>query len=262
MRRDRDKETNKNLQNKREFIPPEKLVNFYGKFLFYKYFVASTAPLIITEGSTDIAYIKRAIRLMSEQFPLLVKANEKGELDWNIKFFNPSETLIEILNLGNGTDGQKQLIYCYEEYLARYNHNPLIKSPIIILCDNDEGAEKVFKAARAKAKVEINTHTDDAFYRIFKDLYLVKIPEVKDKETVIETVIEDLFSEKLLNTKLNTKSFNYKKKINEIDENTEYGKDDFAQKVVSKATDPDDFDGFKELLKRIQGAIDDHTAQK
>ena len=264
MRRDRDKETNKILSEKKpsEFSPPKKLVNFYEKFLFYKYFVAPTVPLIITEGSTDIAYIKRAIRLMSEQFPLFVKAKEDGELDWNIKFFNPSETLIEILNIGNGTDGQKQLIYRYKKSLARYNHNPLIKSPIIILCDNDKGAESVFRAAGAEANVKISTHTDDAFYRIFKDLYLVKIPEVKDKETVIETVIEDLFSEKLLNTKLNTKSFNYKKKINEIDENTEYGKDDFAQKVVSKATDPDDFADFIPLLKRIQGAIDDHKNKK
>ena len=252
-RRDRKDKINRELENKGVFHQPIILKNLYKKFLFYKYFVVPSVPLIITEGSTDIAYIKKAIRLFAVQFPSLVATKKNGKSEPSVSFFNSTRTLKDVLNLTNGTDGQIKLINYYEKKLKEYKHNPPIKPPIIILCDNDKGAEGVFKAVNAKSNHEISTETIAPFYKIFENLYLIKIPEGKNPKE--GRPIEKLFSERLLGVKLNGKSFSYK---NEINQNTEYDKNYFTENVVSKATDPKDFDGFKELLERIQAVIDDH----
>ncbi len=271
-RRDRSYKINKFFTNKKppEFIPPKIPKKLYKSFLFYKHFVIHNAPLIITEGSSDITYLKCAIRLFAGHFPSLAII-EDARLKRKVKFLRSSKTIHDVLNLVNGTDGQKSLINSYENDLARYKHNPPIKPPIIILCDNDTGVEKLLEVASkvasktAKVKVTINIGSTENFYKLFENLYLVKIPEDKNNEEKNSNkykVIEELFSEKLLNTKLKTKSFNYKKKLNEINENTEYGKDDFAQRVVLKAKDPDDFEKFIPLLERIQAVINHHNPKK
>lgn len=41
----------------------------YQKFLFYKYFFANPKPLIVTEGKTDIAYLKSALKNLYRSYP-------------------------------------------------------------------------------------------------------------------------------------------------------------------------------------------------
>jgi len=47
----------------------------YQKFLFYKYFFANSKPLIVTEGKTDIAYLKAALKNRYNEYPKLVTKN-------------------------------------------------------------------------------------------------------------------------------------------------------------------------------------------
>src|SRR5690625_5757469 len=47
----------------------------YQKFLFYKYFFANSKPLIVTEGKTDIAYLKAALKNLYNEYPKLVTKN-------------------------------------------------------------------------------------------------------------------------------------------------------------------------------------------
>lgn len=51
----------------------------YQAFLFYKNFYANPKPLIVTEGKTDILYLKSALRKLYLQYPHLVE--KKGE-EW------------------------------------------------------------------------------------------------------------------------------------------------------------------------------------
>lgn len=41
----------------------------YRKFLFYKYFVSSEKPLIVTEGKMDPIYLRAAVKKLSGQYP-------------------------------------------------------------------------------------------------------------------------------------------------------------------------------------------------
>ena len=131
------------------------------------------------------------------------------------------------------------------------------KFPVIVICDNDEGAHKVFNAAKneimkglsQEAQCDILTDTQCKFYWICENLYLVKVPS---SVGAIESKIENLFSHDLLATKLNGKSFNLSNKLNP---ELSYGKMVFAKHVVQRNWQNIDFIGFSELINRIQSCI-------
>ena len=262
-RKDRDDKTNKKLGDKGEFYSPLGLKNLYGKFIFYKYFAAPSAPLIITEGSTDIIYLKSAIRALFARLPLLV-TKQNNKFKWQINFLKPLKSITEILGLKfiEGTGVQKVFINKYESHLKDYKQNPTMKHPVIILCDNDQGAKDVFSVAQRMASeraskiagkevvVKIDTNTNRKFYRLSKSLYLVKITNGRPPNQ--ERAIEALFSNRLLNIKVGSKSFAGKN-------NFKLGKEVFAQEVVLKKAKNNDFVKFVALLNRIQAVITDYT---
>lgn len=174
-RRDRKARVNKLAKAAGEFNPPQAPENLYKKFLFYKYFAAPKAPIIVTEGVSDITYLQCAIRALVKKFPLLAK-EENGKVTRLVHFLKPSGTSRDILNLGHGAAGQASLVSSYTNNLKPYPHKPMA-NPVIILCDNDDGPKTVFKNAGAKAGVKISTTTTDPFYYLGENLYIVKVPE-------------------------------------------------------------------------------------
>ncbi len=136
-RRDRHPKVNKLAEAAGEFYPPHAPKELYRKFLFYKYFVAPTAPLIVTEGVSDITYLQCAIKALVKKFPLLAKEDD-GKVVRLIHFLKSTGTSRDILNLGNGAAGQGSLISKYENILKKYPNKPM-KHPVIVLCDNDDG---------------------------------------------------------------------------------------------------------------------------
>src|SRR5262249_50073421 len=92
--------------------------------------------------------------------------------------------------------------------MSPYIHRPMI-APVVIVIDNDDGAECVFRAAKKAYNVTIGLKTSDPFYRLSDGLYLVKTPVGSGAKG--DTNIEDLFTPTLLNTKLDGKSFDRNK---------------------------------------------------
>ena len=86
--------------------------------------------------------------------------------------------------------------------------------------------KNVFNAVRdhSKDKSVINISSNDDFFYVNNNLYLVKIPSFEEK------TIEDLFDPKWLNYKIGNKKFN---RTNKSDD-TSYGKSIFAKKVIAK----------------------------
>ena len=58
----------------------------YQKFLFFKYFIALDKPLIITEGKTDVKYLKSALKKLYKDYPELVEKNTDGTFNFKISF--------------------------------------------------------------------------------------------------------------------------------------------------------------------------------
>lgn len=251
-RRDRKPKVNKLAKAAGEFNPPRAPEDLYRKFLFYKYFAAPKAPLIVTEGISDITYLQCAIRALVKKFPLLGK-EEDGKVIRLVHFLKPTGTSRDILNLGHGAAGQASLISSYTNNLKNYAHKPMA-NPVIILCDNDGGPKTVFKNAEKKGGTKITTTTTDPFYYLGENLYLVKVPE---GATPHPREIEELFQPALLATKLNGKSFDPKK---DHGDDTHYGKVAFAESVVRANASTVDFSGFEELLERIEAVLKHYAA--
>ncbi|MHA3914892.1 hypothetical protein [Halovulum sp. GXIMD14793] len=207
--------------------------------------------MIVTEGISDITYLKCAIRSRAAHFPSLVTPRD-GKDEPNIGFLSPSGTSRSILDLGNGASGQNKLINEYGNRLKRYRHLPL-DNPIIVLCDNDDGPKEVFKTASKKSGKPVDKTTTDSFYHLGHNLYLVKVPEgappaMKD--------IEDLFLPAVLSELLDGKPFDKKK---EHGDHTAYGKVAFADKVVRRKASTIDFSGFDTLLERLAACVADYA---
>ncbi|EGY0055731.1 RNA-directed DNA polymerase, partial [Listeria monocytogenes] len=82
----------------------------YQAFLFYKYFYANNKPHIVTEGKTDINYIKAALKKHHLEFPNLIVKKEDGEFDFRVAFLKRTNRLAYFLNIKkDGADTMKNI---------------------------------------------------------------------------------------------------------------------------------------------------------
>lgn len=248
-RRDRSHKANKDAS----FSAPRAPVEQYRRLLFYKYFVAARTPIIVAEGVTDITYLKCAIRSRAAKFPTLA-STENGKTALAVGFLNATGTARTVLNLGTGAAGQGNLIDQYDGRLKHYRHIPLAH-PVIILCDNDDGLDKIVKSVNKKAGKSVSTVTTDQFYCITNNLYLIKVPEGNPP---VKRDIEDLFLAATLATLIDGKPFDKKK---EHGDHTAYGKTKFANEVVRPNAGTIDFSGFDDLLQRMAACLADYKTK-
>ena len=141
----------------------------------------------------------------------------------------------------------------YRSNLDRYRFRAM-RQPVILLVDNDSGADNVFKEAIKLGVPAIAMKTTAPFYRLVDNLYLVKTPE---RGASGKTCIEDLLDPVLLNTKINGLEFDPAKKHNAVGK---YGKQIFAESVVKPNAATIDFSGFEPLLERFVAVLDDYAA--
>lgn len=246
-RHDRSQKHNKSAG----YTPPLAPVELYRKFLYYKHFVANDSPTIVTEGVSDITYLKCAIKSLSANYPNLV-SHSGGKIKVDLQFLNPTGTSRSVLNLAHGAAGQATLIQQYSNRLKHYRHRPLAM-PVIILCDNDDGPREAFKIASGKGKKKtVSKTTTDPFYYLGDNLYLVKVPE----KGLPSRDMEDMFPASVLSELVDKKPF---KKDKEHGDGTAYGKVIFAEKVVRPKTGTAIFNDFIELLDRITACMADYS---
>ncbi len=230
-----------------DFRPPKAPIELYRRFLFYKYFVAPDKPVLVTEGKTDIIYLRTAIKALRENFADLVDV-DGDRMEFRIRFLNSSPINQQILNLGTGFSGMEQVVRAYESRLKPYSFVPM-EHPVIFIVDSDEGGEKVLKAANKVSQQDINPSSTNAFFHIQRNLYLVKTPPGIDGAL---SAIEDCFPEDVLKIKIGGKSLDLKKKDGyEIS----FGKYVFAEKIVRPGVDKIDFSKFSPILDGISKAV-------
>ena len=105
-----------------------------------------------------------------------------------------------VLQLGGGTGDIKCLIRDYEDEVDSFEFRPLAH-PVIILIDNDDGANGIFGLIKNKYELNILYTTTCPFYHLYANLYLVKTPEKGEDYTYIE----QLFDQKWLEVPINGK---------------------------------------------------------
>jgi hypothetical protein len=157
----------------------------------------------------------------------------------------------DVLQIGGGSGDLKHLILNHKDLVTRFKHTPLAH-PVILLIDNDDGANELFSVIKQVGGPAINHASTDPFFKINTNLYIIKTPAVGTK---IKTCIEDFFDASVLSTSLDGKSFDPNKKHGD---DTKYGKARFAEKVIRPNKNTVDFSRFDQILDRIVDALEDY----
>lgn len=248
-RRDRSERTNK-LANHQTPVAVREL---YRRFLFYKYCVAIDRPVLVTEGKTDVTYLKCALRALHGSHAKLGEVID-GKFVPSISYVRPSYINNTVLGLGSSASQLTQLINTYRQRLRGYRHKPLL-APVIIVADNDDEVKKLLKVANTLVTPKITQHSANLMTHLTENLYLVRTPPSGAK---VDTCMEDLFPASLKAIKVDGKPFDQKKEHGDA---TAYGKAIFAERVVRGQTKPADFVGFSPLLKAVEDCITDYEGK-
>lgn len=238
-------------KNQKKFHHLNTRENEYRKFLFYKNFLLNSKPLIVTEGKTDVLYLKAALKKEYKKYPELI--TKKGDdFQFKICFLNRTKTLRDLMgmqldgadtmiNIHNFYTGRNGLPNYYEFFSQRYQLTP--GYPVILIFDNEQKSDRPLKKfmkgiGRGKDNI-IN-----GYIHILENLYLLTNPLVKKDECEIE----DLFDEIVLGHEINGKRFS-----RDIVDNTKYyGKAKFAEYVLENYEEID----FKEFIPMLDNLKD------
>ncbi|MES1983212.1 MAG: retron Ec67 family RNA-directed DNA polymerase/endonuclease [Pseudomonadota bacterium] len=225
----------------------------FRRFLYFDTFYAPDVPVIVCEGKTDNIYLKCAIKSLSASYPKLVVYGKAPKL--KVRFFKYSDRRTsEVTQLTGGVGGICHLLKNYYEDVRTTFRAPMPKQPVIVLIDNDKGANTVYGAIAGITKKKKPTGKAP-FIHVTSNLYVVPTPE-RGKG---QSCIEDFFDKATLTTTLNGKLFNGEKNA---DESIYYGKAAFALNVVAKDAGKIDFKEFHPILERIVSVIDDYEAKR
>ena len=239
------------LYNKKFHADGTKKELVYKRFLIFKELYCAPAPVILCEGKTDNVYLTHAIRKLADEYPDLASKNSDGEISIKCRRFRYTGTSTgRILGIHGGSGDLKKFISTYKKEVARFKASGM-QSPIIILADNDSGAEPLLNTIKDISGQK--PRRTDLYAHIADNLYLVLTPITG---TTRESKIEDCFTDDLRKTILDGKEFDPN---NEYNSKTHYGKNDFANKVVKPNADSVDFSGFKPILDRFVSVLEAHA---
>ncbi len=224
-------------------------------FIFYKTFVENDRPIIITEGKTDVRYLKAAMKKYHTMFPTLVEKNGNESFKWKVSFFKRTDKWQYFFGMTkDGADTINNIFSCFvgneKENLYHYfnsTYGSIAKSPIIFLFDDETQSDRPLKKLLNKYKLidKADELKSALNLKLTSNVYLFTNPLIDGKD---ECEIEDLFPQDVLDIKLDGKTFSRKKKF---DNKKYYGKDIFSKYVYANYTQID-FSGFIPLLKAIE----------
>jgi hypothetical protein len=229
------------FNEKKDKNKEEGIKKLYGKYLFYKHFINTDKPIILTEGKTDVIYLKCALKNLIEIFPDLIE-NKENRYNFKIKFFTYTKLFRTVMSFAEGTTGLLSLMHYYKKNVNNYILSKLHK-PIILIVDNDEGAKGIRDLLKIRNPITLS-------HLFYGKLYVLFV----DKNSNIE--IENLFDEDLLNKEIDGKKFKIDKKDKENDKY--FGKYKFAQKIILPNYSSINFVRFKPLFFKIREIINNN----
>jgi RNA-directed DNA polymerase len=228
-------------------------ITLFRRVLYFDYFYSASAPLILCEGKTDNVYIKCAIKSLASNYPALATADTPPKL--NVKLFKYVERRSHyVTEISGGVGGLCKLIKNYHDDVISTFKAPAPMHPVIILIDNDSGANSVFGAIAGITRKHRPTGKEN-FIHVTANLYVVPTPLMHGGST---STIENFFDATTLSAKLNGKAFEPGK---DADNATHYGKAAFARDVVARGAATINFSGFTGVLDRIVEAMSDYYSK-
>lgn len=253
----------------------------FAKFLFYKNFYANDVPVILTEGKTDIVYLREAFRAEKSRFPIFYDFDASREKEvCNFRFIDRSynknahgsfKRMRFFFNLGEGTPGLTKFL---NVAINRFNKDGYCshkkENPVIFVLDNDSGSNPFLKSICDNKLLSEFIGSNFNGSNFNKDVlrkhlgciyigygfYLVLTPRSKLGE---DTMMEDFFTKLTLSKKVGKKHFD---KSKDASTETTYGKSIFASKIVAANRGSVSFSKFRPILQRIVACINDYDDRR
>ncbi|MCL9998894.1 MAG: retron Ec67 family RNA-directed DNA polymerase/endonuclease [Erythrobacter sp.] len=235
-----------------KFYNPSAIARTYSDFLYFKYLVKPSRPLIITEGISDIFYIKAALLSADKSLNLLVDHKAAADNEILIDFFNFPKTASRVMGIPGGSSNFSVFLERHRNFVRRLSTN-YNRRPVLIVLDNDSGIGSAQKVIKDVYKIDISTKIESNFFKLEKSLYVVKTPQAPPK---IETSIEDFLDPVALNVNLGGKTFSSQK---DYDTSAHFGKFILGSHIL-KNFEKYSFSSFDPILDRIRAALDDAIA--
>lgn len=169
-----------------------------------------------------------------------------------VNFFQYNNRTRFLLGLDGGCGNLVKFVARYQQHFEFYKA-PQLKNPVIILLDNDDGPKSLLNHLNKNHTQKSNypKSSDDMrkteFMHIMGNLYVVITP-LKGNDY---TDMEDFFTKKTLEAKINGKSFSKEGSSSDIS----YSKYIFATKIVQANKVNVSFHNFKPILKRLSAVI-------
>jgi RNA-directed DNA polymerase len=208
----------------------------------------------VTEGKTDIFYLRIAMKALRANFQRLVNTDD-DRTELSVRFLNSSTVNQKVLDLGTGTGGMVKVISAYDKnWLKHYRFKPLVH-PVIFVVDNDDGGKNVLSAANKASKQKIDPASTEPFCHIHRNLYLVRTPLGPSGE---RSAIEDCLPGEVRRQWIDGKRFDPNKKHGD---ETSLGKQKFAELIVRPGVKTIDFSGFAPILDGVSRAIVDYETR-
>jgi len=239
----------------------------YQKFLFYKYFYGNSKALIVTEGKTDIAYLKAALKNLYSEYPTLITRNDEGQFKFNVSFLKRTKRLKHFFDFPfDGADAIQKIynFYCgnnnmpnYFEYFKKLSN---AKKPVFLFFDNEISSKdkplKKFADTCRLSEDQKKELSDNLLLNSprHSNLYTLTTPQLGNEESEIE----DLFEQSVRDHKIGGKSFSLSK---EFDCEKHYGKEIFSRYIAANYSDIN-FTGFKPILNKISEVISFYHQQE
>ena len=233
----------------------------YQEFLFYKNFCANSKPLIVTEGKTDILYIKSALRNMHEKYPNLI---EKKDNEWiyKISFLHRSDKLRYFFDFNpDGADAMQNIYNMYTgagktqvNYYEYFHEKCKVKmqQPIILLFDNEFEKGKPIKKFIGTCKCDEQNLQTTLYSHLIGNLYVQVVPLAYLKPSC---ELEDLFNDDILNLELYGRKFD---RTGKADIAKYYNKDVFSKYIITHY-ETIDFSAFIPLLDTLEKIFADYS---
>lgn len=240
----------------------------YQKFIYYKYFYGNEQATIVTEGKTDIRYLKAALKRMYKDYPNLVEKKGK-KYTFKVTFLKRSKRLKYLFNFSlDGADSIKNLYNFFSSKVDKKCPNYLKyflsldpsgpKNPSFFIFDNEFPSGKkqkplknfmnyVYSGGIKDEKIE--ELKEELLLEIEKDLFILTNPLINNSS---ENEMEDLFDEKVLLHEIGGKTFS-----KDGDSKKHYGKEIFS-KYILENYDKIDFKNFIPILNNLNKTIVNH----